>query len=85
MRSIYKLRNSIVHGGDWEDDIEKYIRNGVFNSQDDIKKSIRSLITQILRKLLLLKLQDPQILKKFRKDINYFLDNSNIIKKSQLN
>lgn len=80
LRSIYKLRNTIVHGGDWEKDVKKLISKNVFKNQSDIIIEIRSLINRILRKLVVLLKEDPQILTKFRKDINYFLNHSSIIK-----
>jgi len=77
---IYDLRSTIVHGGNWKKKINELMRDEKFQDEYHFIFEVRQLINKILRKVVSLLVKDPGILKKFSEK-NYFLENSDIIKK----
>lgn len=72
LKELYSLRSTIVHGGNWEKKIDTLIEKKIFPKRKSIKTIILTIVNRVIKKLILLKQNDPEILLKF-KDKNYFL------------
>ncbi|MFW9873246.1 MAG: hypothetical protein ACFFG0_09105 [Candidatus Thorarchaeota archaeon] len=76
-KDLYELRSAIIHGSDIEHKIDKFISNYNYKHTHHFLYEIKQLLSKILLKFIDLKVNDPQILKKFE-ERNYFLKNSNL-------
>ena len=80
IKDLYTLRSKIIHGGNWKKNIHKLQEKYHFKNEESIITMIKSLLNHTLKKLIELKLGEPEILKSFE-DKYYFFENSEIIPK----
>jgi len=80
IKDLYNLRSKIVHGGNWKKIINKFKEKYHFKNEESIITMIKSLLNRTLKKLIVLKLGEPEILKSFE-DKYYFFENSDILLK----
>lgn len=76
---LYALRSTIIHGSDVKHKIDDFIKNHDFENIQHFLFEIKRILSKIILKFIDLKVEDPQILKKFKKP-HFFLMNSNLTK-----
>ncbi len=74
---LYKLRSIIIHGSDVKRKIENFIKNHNFEHIHHFLYEIKRMLSKIILKFINLKVENPQILKKFESP-HFFLKNSNL-------
>ncbi len=79
LKKLYELRSTIVHGGPWEEKIEKLIKDKIFSNKGDIKKQLILILNRTLKRLIQLKSIYPNILENL-KNRQFFIENSELNK-----